>query len=112
MSKQKFITLTFQHLYRTIYSATLIRFLTMISTAFTAYKNVRANKELKNMGNMAVGRCATPKRRGRGEGLPGYKPPVPAYRNLRNTDFIDTTTPKVIRNSPYSRNHPLKSADE
>jgi len=49
----------------------------MISTAFTAYKNVRANKELKNMGNMAVGRCATPKRRGGGKGCRATNPLSP-----------------------------------
>jgi len=108
MSKQKFRTLKLQS-YRTNYSATLIHFLTVTSTGFTAYKKVRTNKELKNMGNMAVGAVLHPEG---GEGLPGCKLPLPTSRNLRNEDSVDTTTSKVLHVSPFSRDHPLKSADE
>jgi len=100
MSKQKFRTLKFQHLYRTDYSTTLIHFLSMTSTAFTAYKKIRNDKELKKKGgNMAVGAVLHP--RAGGEGLPGCKLPLPTNRNLRNADFVDMTTSKVLHVSLF-----------
>jgi hypothetical protein len=48
-------------------------------------------------------------------GISGYSPPPtkpPQSRNLKNTDFVDIMIPKVLRDLPFSRNQPLKSADD
>jgi hypothetical protein len=37
--------------------------------------------------------------------------PPPPNRNLKNTDFVDMTS-KVLRDLPFRRNQPLKSADD
>jgi hypothetical protein len=39
-------------------------------------------------------------------------PQTPQNRNLKNTDFVDIVISKVLRDFPFSRNQPLKSADE
>jgi hypothetical protein len=39
-------------------------------------------------------------------------PQTPQNRNLENTDLVDTVISKVLRDLPFSRNQPLKSADE
>jgi hypothetical protein len=36
----------------------------------------------------------------------------PQNRNLKNTNFVDITISKVSRDFPFSRNQPLKSADD
>jgi hypothetical protein len=49
--------------------------------------------------------------RGRG-GLPGCSPPPkPSKTKLKNTEFVNIMISKVLRNLPFSRNQPLKSAD-
>jgi hypothetical protein len=46
-------------------------------------------------------------------GLPGCSPPqTPKNKNLKNTDFVDIVISKVLPDLPFSRNQPLKSADE
>jgi hypothetical protein len=37
---------------------------------------------------------------------------TPQNRNFKNTDFVDTIVSKVLRDLPFSRNQPLKSADD
>ena len=37
---------------------------------------------------------------------------TPQNQNLNNTDFVDTTTSKALRDLLFSRNQPLKSADD
>jgi hypothetical protein len=84
MSKQKFRTLKFRHLYRADYSITLIHFLSMTPTAFTAYKKVRTDKELKKMGNMAVGAVLHPKGGGgRAARLQTPSPHEPKFKKRR-----------------------------
>jgi hypothetical protein len=39
-------------------------------------------------------------------------PQTPKNRNLKNTDFVVIMMSKVLRCFPFSRNHPLKSADD
>jgi hypothetical protein len=39
-------------------------------------------------------------------------PQNPQNRNLKNTDFVDIVMSKVLRDSPFSRNQPVKSADD
>jgi hypothetical protein len=42
-------------------------------------------------------------------GAAGLQPPqTPQNQNLRNIDFVD----RLLRNFPFSRNQPLKSADD
>jgi hypothetical protein len=52
----------------------------------------------------------------RGKGLPGWSGPPPPTntpnRNLKNTDFVDVKISKVLRDLPFGRNQPLKSADD
>jgi hypothetical protein len=36
----------------------------------------------------------------------------PSRRNLENADFLDTVVSKVLRDLPFRRNQPLKSADD
>jgi hypothetical protein len=50
--------------------------------------------------------------KGRGGGLPGYSPQNSQNRNFKNTDFVDIMISKVLRDLPFSRNQPLKSADD
>jgi hypothetical protein len=50
---------------------------------------------------------------GGGAGPLGYSPTKsPQNRNLKNIDFVDTTTSKVLSDLPFSENQPLKSADD
>jgi hypothetical protein len=52
-------------------------------------------------------------RLGGGGWLPGYSPPSkPQKVNLKNTDFVETLVSDVSRDLPFSRNLPLKSADD
>jgi hypothetical protein len=46
---------------------------------------------------------------GGGGGAPGYSPPPKP--EFKNTDFVDIMISKVLRDLPFSRNQPLKSAD-
>jgi hypothetical protein len=39
-------------------------------------------------------------------------PQAPRNRNLKNTDFVDIMISEVLRDLPFSQNHPLKSADD
>jgi hypothetical protein len=39
-------------------------------------------------------------------------PQAPQNRNLNNTDFVDIMISEVLRDFPFSRNQPLKSADD
>ena len=39
-------------------------------------------------------------------------PHTPQNRNLKNTDFVDIVISHVLRDFPFSRNQPLKSADD
>jgi hypothetical protein len=48
----------------------------------------------------------------RGGGLPGCTPQSAQNRNLKSTDFVDIIISKVLRDLPFSRNQPLKLADE
>jgi hypothetical protein len=48
----------------------------------------------------------------KGVGLPGYSSPPLQTRNLKNADFIDIMTSKVLLDLPFSQNKPLKSADD
>jgi transposase-like protein len=41
-----------------------------------------------------------------------HQPTPTPNRNLKNTDFVDTMTPKVLRDLSFSRNQPLKLADD
>jgi hypothetical protein len=47
-------------------------------------------------------------------GLPGCSPPpqIPQNPSLKNTDFVDSMIPNVLHDLPFSRNQPLKSADD
>jgi hypothetical protein len=51
---------------------------------------------------------------GGGGGLQPDSPPTPSpkNRNLKNTDFVDIMISKVLRDFSFSRNQPLKSADD
>jgi hypothetical protein len=43
----------------------------------------------------------------------GLQPPqTPKNWNLKNTDFSDIMIPNALRDFPFSRNQPLKSADD
>jgi hypothetical protein len=54
----------------------------------------------------------TAQRRTQGEGgCRAAAPQTPQNRNFKNTDFVDMTS-KVLRDLPFSRNQPLKSADD
>jgi hypothetical protein len=46
------------------------------------------------------------------EGCRAAAPKTPQNRNLRNTDFVDIMIPNVLRDISFSRNQPLKSADD
>jgi hypothetical protein len=47
------------------------------------------------------------------KGLPGCSPTqTPQIQNLKNKDFVDIMMSKVLRDLPFSRIQPLKSADE
>jgi hypothetical protein len=60
--------------------------------------------------NLHAGLGAHPKG---GGGLPVCIPhQTPENRNLKNTDFVDIMVSNVLRNLPFSRNQPLKSADD
>ena len=37
---------------------------------------------------------------------------APKLKLKKNTDFVDITISKVLRDLPFSRNQPLKSADD
>jgi hypothetical protein len=53
--------------------------------------------------------------RTQGRGLPGYSPPLPNPRKpkfKKKTDFVDIMISKVLRDFPFSRNQPLKLADD
>jgi hypothetical protein len=39
-------------------------------------------------------------------------PQTPQNQNLKDTDFVDMIISKVLRDFPFSRNQPLKSADD
>jgi hypothetical protein len=39
-------------------------------------------------------------------------PQKPQNWNLKYTDFVDTMISRVLRDFPFSRNQPLKSADD
>jgi hypothetical protein len=57
--------------------------------------------------------AAHPRGQEGGGGLPGCstsKPPI--NPNLKSTDFVDIMISKVLRDFPFSRNQPLKSADD
>jgi hypothetical protein len=46
-------------------------------------------------------------------GAAGLQPPqTPQIRNFKNTDFVYITISIVLRDLPFSRNQPLKSADD
>jgi hypothetical protein len=48
-----------------------------------------------------------------GKGLPSCSPPPPQMEiKTKNTDFVDTIISNVLRDLPFSRNQPLKSADD
>ena len=49
-----------------------------------------------------------------GGGVAGLQPypQNPQDRNLKKTDFVDIMISKVSRDLPFSRNQPLKSADD
>jgi hypothetical protein len=49
----------------------------------------------------------------KGWGIVGLlSPQTPQNRNYKNKDFIDVMIPKVLCDLSFSRNQPLKSADE
>jgi hypothetical protein len=48
----------------------------------------------------------------KGGGLPGCSPSKHQNRYLKNTHFVDIILSKVLRDLPFSRNQPLKSADD
>jgi hypothetical protein len=52
---------------------------------------------------------AHPREGGRGAAGAAAPPPNP---NLKDTDFVDIMMSKVLRDFPFSRNQPLKSADD
>jgi hypothetical protein len=71
------------------------------------------------VGKQGYGPGAHP--RGGVGGAAGLQPPqaaappphqTPRNRNLKNKYFIDIMIPKVLRDLPFSRNQPLKSADD
>jgi hypothetical protein len=43
---------------------------------------------------------------------PGCGPPPHLNRNLNYTDFVDTRISKALRDLPFNRNQPLKSAGD
>jgi hypothetical protein len=45
-------------------------------------------------------------------GLPGCSPQTPKNWNLKNTDFVDVTVSKILPDLRFSRNQPLKLADD
>jgi hypothetical protein len=47
-----------------------------------------------------------------GSGCQAAAPPNPQNRNLKNAYFVDIMISKVLRDLPFSRNHPLKSTDD
>jgi len=47
----------------------------------------------------------------KGARLPGCSPQTPQNRNFKNKDYVDTMLSEVLRDLPFSRNQPLKSAD-
>jgi hypothetical protein len=51
-------------------------------------------------------------RRSRVHGSPAAPPETPQNRSLKNTDFEDIMMSDVLRDLPFSRNQPLKSADD
>jgi hypothetical protein len=48
----------------------------------------------------------------KGEGAAGLQHPKPQKLNLKNTDFVDIMISTLLRYFPYSRNQPLKLADD
>jgi hypothetical protein len=50
--------------------------------------------------------------RTQGRGVAAPPNPPPQNRNLKNTDFADIMISKDLRDFPFSRNRPLKSADD
>jgi hypothetical protein len=45
--------------------------------------------------------------------LPGCSHfPDPQNENVKNTDFLNVMKPKVLRDLPFTRNHPPKWADD
>jgi hypothetical protein len=46
-----------------------------------------------------------------GGGAAGLQPLL-TKRNLKSTDFVDTTLSKVVRDLRFSQNQPLTSADD
>jgi hypothetical protein len=48
-----------------------------------------------------------------GGGAAGLQPPkTPKNQNLKSTNFVDIMISKVLRDFPFSRSQPLKSADD
>jgi hypothetical protein len=56
--------------------------------------------------------CVEQWRTKRGGGFRAATRPDPQTRNSKNTDFVDIMISKVLRDFPFSRNQPLKSADD
>jgi hypothetical protein len=50
--------------------------------------------------------------RGGGCRAAGPPPQIPENLNLKNTDFVDVVISKVLRDLPFRRRQPLKSADD
>jgi hypothetical protein len=53
-----------------------------------------------------------PRARPRWGGCQAAAPPNPQKRNLKDTDFVDIMISKVLLDFLFSRNQPLKSADD
>jgi len=47
----------------------------------------------------------------KGARLSGCRPQTPQNRNFEDKDYVDTMLSEVLRDLPFSRNQPLKSAD-
>jgi hypothetical protein len=73
--------------------------------------HVIATWEPKQVQAQTVLECATWNQGRTQKGvLMGWSPPYPQNRNINNADFVHITS-KVLRDFPFSRNQPLKSAD-
>jgi hypothetical protein len=48
----------------------------------------------------------------KGGGLPGCSPPQPTKQKFKKTGFVDIVISNLFRYFPFSRNQPLKSADD
>jgi hypothetical protein len=64
------------------------------------------------MEQISISQCWWPGAHPRGEAAGMQPPQTPQNRHLKNTDFVDVMISNVLCDFPFSRNRPLKSADD